>query len=138
MIAVFQKPDFSDNSKKYKTKTIPENSILLKPKYGFKNREAALRNSFRFVLLFVQCIQLESRLVGNLLKFPNLTFSFQFSYRFFIFRCIIFDFFLQLLCSFKLQLLFHIKICLLVRRKRFCVYFTYTASRLAHFEPTVV
>ena len=32
------KPDFPDNLKKYKTKTIPKNSNLFKPKYDFKNK----------------------------------------------------------------------------------------------------
>ena len=34
----YWKPDFPDNLKKYKTKTIPKNSILFKPKYDFKNK----------------------------------------------------------------------------------------------------
>ena len=42
----------------------------------------------------------------NLFTFPDLTFLFQFSYRFFIFPCIIFNFFPQFWSSFKLQLLF--------------------------------
>ena len=37
---VFQKPDFPNNLKKYKTKTIRRNSILLKPKYDFKNKKS--------------------------------------------------------------------------------------------------
>ena len=63
---------------------------------------------------FIQWVWLESRLMRNLFTFPDLTFSFQFSYRLFIFCCIIFNSFLQFLSSFKLQLLFHIKIFLLV------------------------
>ena len=31
-------PDFPDNLKIYKTKTIPKNSILFRPKYDFKNK----------------------------------------------------------------------------------------------------
>ena len=34
----YWKPDFPDNLKKYKTKTIPKNSILFKSKYDFKNK----------------------------------------------------------------------------------------------------
>ena len=67
---------------------------------------------------FVQYLRLESGPIRSLFKFPDLTFSFQFSYGFFIFRCIIFDFFPQLLLYFKVWLLFHVKICLLVGRKR--------------------
>ena len=63
---------------------------------------------------FIQWVWLESRLMRNLFTFPDLTFSFQFSYRLFIFSCIIFNSFLQFLSSFKLQLLFHVKIFLLV------------------------
>ena len=33
-----QKPDFPDNLKKYKTKTIPKNGILFKPKFDFKKK----------------------------------------------------------------------------------------------------
>ena len=115
----FPKTRFSDNSEKYKTKTIPKNSIFIKPKYGFKNKYAALLNRFRFVYCcFVQFIRLESGPLKNLFKFPDLTFSFQFSYGFFIFCCIIFDLLPQLLCSLKLQLLFHVKVCLLVGREK--------------------
>ena len=52
IVAVFQKTDFCGNSKKYKTKTIPKNRILFKPKYDFKNKDAALWKCFQFVLLF--------------------------------------------------------------------------------------
>ena len=94
------------------------------------SRTGMLHFGIVFVLYycFVQCIQLESEPIRNLFKFLYLTFSFQFSYRFFIFRCIIFDFFPQLLCSFKLQLLFHVKICLLVGRKKvLCMFYLNTA-----------
>ena len=40
IIALFQKPKFSYNSKKYKTKTIPKNSIFFKPKYDLRKRNA--------------------------------------------------------------------------------------------------
>ena len=51
---------------------------------------------------FIQCIWLESGLMRNLFTFPDLTFSFQFSDRFFIFFSIIFNFFPQFLSTFKL------------------------------------
>ena len=66
---------------------------------------------------FIQCIWLESGLIRNLFTFPDFTFSFQFSYCFCIFCCIMFNFFSQFLFSFKLQLLFRVKICVLVRIK---------------------
>ena len=74
IIVVFQKPDFPDNSKNYKTKTISKNSILLKPKYESKN--AALRNCFRFrfVLLFYSMYLAWEWTSKNLFKFPDLTF----------------------------------------------------------------
>ena len=95
----------------------------------FSRREMLLFGII-FVLYycFVQSIRLENGPIRNLFKFPDLTFSFQFSYRFFIFCCIIFDLFPQLLCSFKLQLLFHVKICLLVGRKKvLCIFSLNTA-----------
>ena len=122
----FKKPNFPDNLKKYKTKTIPKNSILFKPKYDFNSRTEMLLFGIVFVLYccFVQCIPLESGPIKTLFKFPDLSFSFQFSYRFYIFRYTIFDFFLQFLCSFKLQLLFHVKTCLLVGRKKvLCIFY---------------
>ena len=52
IIAVFQKTGFPEKLKKCKTKAIPNNSIFFKPKYNFKNKDAALRERSRFVLLF--------------------------------------------------------------------------------------
>ena len=87
----FFKKIFFDNSKKYKTKTIPKNSILFKPKYHFKRTSMLLFGIVSvFYCCFVQCIRLESGPIRNLFKFPCLTFWFQFSYCFFIFHCIIF------------------------------------------------
>ena len=89
------------------------------------SRTGTLLFGIVFVLYccFVQCIQLESGPIRNLFLFSDLFFWFKFSYRFFMFHCIIFDIFPQVLCSFKLQLLFHIKLSFLLVEKRFCVYF---------------
>ena len=93
-----------------------------------RTRMMLLGIAFVLYCCFIQCIWLESGLIRNLFTFPDFTFSFQFSYRLFIFCCTIFNFYSQFLFSFKLQLLFYVKICLLVRIKLvLCIFYLNTA-----------
>ena len=96
---------------------LPTSASCLNQNKISRTRMLLLGIVFVLYCCFIQCIWLEKGLIRNLCTFPDLTFSFQFSYRFFIFCCIIINFFSQFLFSFKLQSLFHIKICLLVRIK---------------------
>ena len=66
IIAVFQQPDFPDNLKKYKKKTIQKNSILFKPRYDFKNKKSVYLSWFD---LFVSILSLTS--FHNFCPFSN-------------------------------------------------------------------